>query len=276
MTTQTDNQNADKQSMMALKKHGNTILTIVLVVLAAYFGWQYYQNHYAKIDTVAADAYTNISNTNEQLIMTAQNPQLDEAAKKKLVDEENKLFAQIDDLVAKHGDTAYAWQGLMMKARHQVDNNDLKGAIASLQEASKIELDDGLTAMTKIRLARVMLADGDTGSAFATANEALPQAFEASRQELLGDIYLAKNEVDNAKKAYTSAWEALRTRQENRAVLSLKLQSLGVVVQPIEPPAAVVATVNTATTDAAQATDEATKQPADGQADTKTPQTSNQ
>lgn len=239
--TDSTNQAQDKQSMSALKQHGSTILTIILVVLAAYFGWQYYQNNYGKIDTVAADAYTSISSRNDQMLAVAQNPQADDAAKKQLADDETKLFADIDALVKEHGDTAYAWQALMIKANHQVEKNELKSAIETLKQAVAIDLgDEGLISIAKIRLARTLLADGDVEQAAALANETMPTAFEPSRQELLGDIAVAKNDVEAAKTAYTAAWEALRTRQENRAVLSLKLQSLGVMVEPIAPKAAIV------------------------------------
>lgn len=259
---------ADGQSMNALKQHGEKIIYAVLVVLAVFFGWQYYQKHYAKVDTVAADAYTSISVRDEQLLQSVNNPALDEAAKKQLADEEAKLFTDIDALVAEHGDTVYAWQALMIKARHQTDNGDLAGAVTTLNQATTIKLgDEGLLAMTKIRYARAMLANNDVDGAMAVANETVPAAFEASRQELLGDIYLAKNDTENAKKAYQTAWEALRERQENRAVLALKLQSLGVTVEPIALPAAVVTQpATTQSVDAqSQTVIEAVSEPADTQ-----------
>ena len=269
---------ADKSSLMALKMHGEKIVYAVIAVLVIFFGWQYYQKHYAKVDTVAADMYTGIAARDEQLVQTAINPSLDDAAKKQLADDEAKLFADIDALVATHGDTAYAWQALMIKARHQTDNDDLAGAVTTLNQATTIKLDDeGLLAMTKIRYARAMLANKDVDGALAVANETMPKAFEASRQELLGDIYLAKNDTENAKKAYQTAWDALRERQENRAVLSLKLQSLGVTVEPIETPAIVATPAATAKADE-QTAEKTTEQPATEQAataETQTTQTGN-
>lgn len=245
-TPKNDNNFADQKSLTALKLHGEKIIYAVLLVLAVFFGWQYYQKNYAKIDTVAADAYTSISARDEQLVQAYLNPELDAAGKQALAEEEKQLLGDIDALVAAHGDTAYAWQALMIKARHQTNNNDLEGAVATLSQAASIDLDDdGLTAIAKIRHARAMLANGDAEGALSIANETMPTAFEASRQELLGDIYHARNEIDNAKAAYTKAWEALRERQENRAVLALKLQSLGVSVEPIEPAQSVVSIPNT-------------------------------
>jgi predicted negative regulator of RcsB-dependent stress response len=232
----------DKQAMSALKKHGSTIIWVILAVLAGYFGWEYYQKNYAKVDTVAADMYTNIDERNEVIKLAKQNPDLDAAAQESTAKDEAALFADIDKLVAEHPNTAYAWQGLMLKARHQADAGKLADAIATLEQAQTLKLDEqGLAAMTDLRLGRVLLDNNEADKALELANKELPAAFEASRQELLGDIYIAKNDTENAKKAYVAAWEALRERQEQRAVLSLKLQSLGVEVTPITPRTPVVA-----------------------------------
>lgn len=237
MTEQTNN---DKQALAALKLHADKIITAIVVVLAVFFGWQYYQNNYAKIDTVAADLYTTIADRNDRLVQSEQNPSLDETTKKQMAEEEVKLFADIDALVQKHGDTAYAWQALMIKASHQSNHGNLKAAIDTLKQAKQIKPDEGLAAITNLRLAQAVLSDGDIDAAYGLINEEMPKAFEASRQEILGDIYVAKNDIDKAKQAYQAAWELLRERHENRAVLALKLQSLGLVVQEIEPKEIVV------------------------------------
>ncbi len=233
----------NKQQMNALKEHGGKIFYVVLAALAGYFGWQYYQNNYAKVDSVASDKYTIISARHEQLAQAAADPALDDAAKAKISEEETQLLTEIDALVAEHGKTIYAWQALMIKARHQTDKGDNAAAAETLKQAMAIDLDDeGLAAMTNLRYGRALLANSDVDGAMQAAETTVPKAFEASRQELLGDIYVAKNDTEQAKTAYNTAWEALRERHENRAVLALKMQSLGIEVTPIEPREAVVAT----------------------------------
>lgn len=233
---------ADKQAMIALKKHGNTIIWVIVIVLLGYFGWEYYQKNHAKVDTVAADLYTSIDERSDALRLAAQNPDLDKAAKEMATKEEAVLFADIDRLASEHPDTAYAWQALMLKARQQSDGGRLSDAIITLEKAQSLTVkDDGLMALAHLRLARVLLDNNEADKALQIANKELPTAFEGSRQEVLGDIYVAKNEIEQAKKAYTAAWEALRERQENRAVLTLKLQSLGVEVEEITPKTPIVA-----------------------------------
>lgn len=258
----------DKQAMSALKQHGGTIVMAILLVLAGYFGWEYYQKNYAKVDTVAADMYTAIDDRSNALRVAQQNPDLDAAAKQSVANDEAALFADIDQLVAAHGDTVYAWQALMIKARQQTDANDLAGAVTTLNQATTVSvIDEGLLAITKLRYAQAMLANGDADGALTVVNESMPQAFEASRQELLGDIHVTKNQTEQAKQAYAAAWEALRERQENRAVLTLKLQSLGVEVAPIAPRTPVVATPSQPNTSDANTTENITESGVDAQND---------
>ena len=233
---------SDKEAMSALKQHGSKIVWAIILVLAGYFGWQYYQKNYAKVDTVAADIYTQITEQNDTLSLGLENPDLDDETKKQLAKERSELFAQIDKLVAAHGKTAYAWQALMIKARHQSDDEQYKEAITTLKQAQAIPLDDlGLLAMTDLRLGQVLLANQEIDAALQVANKAQPKAFEASRQELLRDIYVAKSDVEAAKKAYLAAWELLKERQESRSLLSVKIQALGLTPEPILPKSPVVA-----------------------------------
>ncbi len=231
----------DKQALNALKQHGGNIVMVAVLALAGFFGWQFYQKNYAKVDTVAADSYTLIGEKNDGIIAKQQTA-VDDTAKAELAKEQEELFADIDKLVATHGETAYAWQALMIKARQQTDGGDYAGATDTLKKAQTINLDDeGLSAITTLRLAQAMLASGDVNNALSLANGAMPKAFEPSRQELLGDIYVAKNETEDAKKAYDLAWQALTERGTERSLLSLKMQSLGMNPTPIKPKNVVVA-----------------------------------
>lgn len=240
MTQQNSNM-TDKQALNALKQHGGNIVMVIVIALAGFFGWQFYQNNYAKVDTVAADSYTLIGEKNDD-ITAKQQTAVDETAKAELAKEQETLFADIDKLVATHGETAYAWQALMIKARQQTDGGDYAGATDTLKKAQAINLDDeGLSAITTLRLAQAVLASGEVDNALSLANGAMPKAFEPSRQELLGDIYVAKNDIDNAKKAYEQAWQALTERGTGRSLLSLKMQSLGMNPTPIKPKNVVVA-----------------------------------
>lgn len=232
--------NADN-SMQALKQYGSYIVTAILLALAAYFGWTYWQDNHARVDTVAADHYADIQRLNEEVSLASQNPDLEAEAQAALAQSRTQLNKDIDALVSKHGESVYAWQALMIKARQQVDNNEFAEASETLKKALSIDLGDaGLQAITRLRYATTLLAAGDTDAALAEANNDMPSSFEASQQELLGDIYLAQDNKDSAIKSYNNAWELLRNRQETRAVLALKMESLGIVPEPIDEPVSLI------------------------------------
>lgn len=232
--------NADN-SMQALKQYGSYIVTAILLALAAYFGWTYWQNNHARVDTVAADHYADIQRLNEEVSLASQNPDLEAEAQEALAQSRTQMNEDIDALVSKHGDSVYAWQALMIKARQQVDNDEFAEAGETLKKALAIDLGDaGLQAITRLRYATTLLAAGDADAALAQANNDMPSSFEASQQELLGDIYLAQGNKDSAIQSYNNAWELLRSRQETRAVLALKMESLGVMPEPIDEQASLI------------------------------------
>lgn len=225
--------NADN-STQALKQYGSYILTAILLALAGYFGWTYWQDNHARVDTVAADRYADIQRLNEEVSLAAQNPDLEAEAQTVLADSRTQLNKDIDTLVSTHGDSVYAWQALMIKARQQVDSDDFEGATDTLKKALAIDLGDaGLNAITRLRYATTLLASGDADAALSEANNDIPSSFEASQQELLGDIYLVKDDKKAAIQAYNNAWELLRKRQETRAVLALKMEGIGIIPDPI-------------------------------------------
>ncbi len=236
--------NADN-SMQALKQYGSYIVTAILLALAAYFGWTYWQDNHARVDTVAADHYADIQRLNEEVSLASQNPDLEAEAQAALAQSRSQLNKDIDALVSKHGESVYAWQALMIKARQQVDNNEFTEASETLKKALAIDLGDaGLQAITRLRYATTLLAAGDADAALAEAKNDMPSSFEASQQELLGDIYLAQGNKDSAIQSYNNAWELLRNRQETRAVLALKMESLGIVPEPIDEPTSLIQTSN--------------------------------
>lgn len=230
---QMNNPNGEPQSMEKLKQASGYIIGAILLALIGYFGWNYLQNSGMKADTVAADKYAAIETANDELL---GQPEGNAEASK-------KLNADIDALVAEHGDTVYAWQALMIKSRNAVDANDMKTALAALKKALDIDLKDaGLHSITQLRYATVLLASGDVDGALTQASIDVPVAFEASQQELLGDIYSAKKDNEKAVRAYENAWSLLSKRNEERPFLRLKLENLGISPKPIEPKEQVVDT----------------------------------
>ena len=230
--------NDEQQSLGALKQYGGYILSAIILVLAGYFGWTYWQKHGGNIDTAAANDFAKIqSNQNNIETLTTQ-AATDTKAQAQLTTAQTNLDKDLGEFVANHDNSVYTWQALMLQAKQQTDKNDLKAAAATLQKASQLTLkDDGLKAIAILRQAQVLLSDNQADAAQKRLQSPLPAAFEASKLEILGDIANQQGDKKAAATHYQKAWQLIEQRNQNnpnpqdRALLRIKMESLGLSVK---------------------------------------------
>ena len=67
--------------------------------------------------------------------------------------------------------------------------------------------------------------------ALKTFNLVTEPTFKAVVEEARGDVYVAKKDIENAKKSYQSAWNELLEQKQDRQILQIKLESVGVLVE---------------------------------------------
>ena len=132
-------------------------------------------------------------------------------------------------------DSAQAIQTQLLMAKLAYDKADYAGAEKALKkvENSKVD-DDGLVQIVKLRLAYAQLAQKKFDDAIKNLALVKDPAFKATADEALGDVYVAKNDIENAKKAYQSAWDQLVERKQERQILQIKLESVGILVDDPE------------------------------------------
>ena len=239
--------NDEQQSMQALKQYGSYIVMAIVLALGGYFGWQYWQNHGGRIDEAASTDFAKIqaSEDNVANLSSATN----DKAQAQLATAQATFNKDVDAFIAKHGNSVYTWQALMLKAKQQTDGNDNKGAIATLQQAMALNIkDDGLKAIATLRYAQALLSNNQADEATKALQNPMPQAFEASKLELLGDIALSKNDKKTASDNYQKAWEMIEQRnkdnviQQDRAFLRLKMENLGLTPKQPDLNSGIVAT----------------------------------
>lgn len=230
--------NDEQQSLGALKKYGGYILSAIMLVLAGYFGWTYWQKHGGNIDTAAANDFAKIQSDQNNIDTLTTQAASDTKAQAQLATAQTNLDKDLDEFVAKHDNSVYTWQALMLQAKQQTDNNDLKAAAATLQKASQLTLkDDGLKAIAILRQAQVLLSDNQADAAQKRLQSPLPAAFEASKLEILGDIANQRGDKKAAATHYQKAWQLIEQRNQNnpnpqdRALLRIKMESLGLSVK---------------------------------------------
>ena len=230
--------NDEQQSLGALKQYGGYIVSAIILVLAGYFGWTYWQKHGGNIDTAAANDFAKIQSDQNNIETLTTQAATDTKAQAQLTTAQTNLDKDLDEFVAKHDNSVYTWQALMLQAKQQTDQNDLKAAAATLQKASQLTLkDDGLKAIAILRQAQVLLSDNQADAAQKRLQSPLPAAFEASKLEILGDIANQQGDKKAAATHYQKAWQLIEQRNQNnpnpqdRALLRIKMESLGLSVK---------------------------------------------
>ena len=203
------------------KKYGSAMVSGILIALIAFFGWEYWQKK-------------NLTETQNQT-----------AKVQKLIDDvqatagQANAFATVSeaaDKIVKHDANAVqAIQTQFILAKLAYDKQDYAAAEKALKtvENSKVK-DAGLVQVVKLRLADAQLAQKKYDAALKTLTAVTEPAFKATAEELRGDIYVAKKDTAAAAKAYQSAWDTLLERKQERQLLQIKLESVGVLVEDPE------------------------------------------
>lgn len=201
------------------KKYGSAIVSGILIALIAFFGWEYWQKK-----TLA-----------ESQMQTAKVQQLMDDSQTATGDAFTQLSATADKIVKEAPDSPQAIQTQLLMAKLAYDKADYANAEKALKKVENSKVDDaGLIQLVKLRLAYAQLAQKKYDEALKTLEAIKEPAFTATADEARGDIYVAKNDIENAKKVYQSAWDALVERQEERQILQIKLESVGVLVDDPE------------------------------------------
>ena len=193
----------------------------ILIALIAFFGWEYWQKK-------------NLAEAQNQ---TAKVQKLMDEAK--AVSGQPNALATVseaaDKIVKDDADSVQAIQTQFILAKLAYDKQDYAAAEKALKkvENSKVK-DAGLVQIVKIRLADSQLAQKKYDDALKTLSTVTEPAFKATADELRGDIYVAKKDNASARKAYQSAWDNLLERKQERQLLQIKLESVGVLVDDPE------------------------------------------
>lgn len=199
---------AEEETIESLKKwweeNGKQLLLTVIAILAGYTSWLLWTNSQSSAAESASDMY-------EEILALA----IPEPGVAVTEDERANIVLQSDRLIAEHTGTVYAQYGALYAAQQHVADNDLAAAEASLQwviDNPRSGLftaeDEGLMLSASLRLARVVLAQGEAERALSIVNNLDPKAYEAGFAELRGDIYVAMGRPLDARDSYVAAQQA--------------------------------------------------------------------
>ncbi len=203
-----EQQDASEKLRTWWQSYGNALILGIVLGSSALGGLKYWQHYQAKQTEAASQLY-------EQLL---QNFQLRAAAK---VDESgNKLMQE-------YASTPYAGKAALVLAKMRFDTNDLKTARQHLQWAMDKASEDAVRHVARLRLARLLLDQGELDAALELTNVKDQTGFEADYLEIKGDILTAKGRADEARAAYRAALKLLAKESPYQQVLAMKLDDLG-------------------------------------------------
>ncbi|MDA0790980.1 MAG: tetratricopeptide repeat protein [Proteobacteria bacterium] len=197
------------------KENGNSLVITVVVALAAVFGYRAWENNVAQSAADASAMYEDLSGSlNSGPIDTLSTEVL------------ASIRAIGDRLKTEHGDSAYAHFGALHLAKVAVDKGELEVAEAELRWMLDNDVSELLEPVARMRLARVLGAQERVDEALAVLDNAPGAAgYEASWDELRGDLLFQKGDAAAAHAAYQRAFNALPAGQ-TRPFLKMKLDDL--------------------------------------------------
>jgi predicted negative regulator of RcsB-dependent stress response len=190
-------------------RYGNallTVLTAVLVGVAGYNGWRWYQRVHA---SEAAGSY--------ELLLKAAT---------------EKDMKRVDDaageILEKFPGTGYAPLAAFMAARVHYDAGDLKNAQAKLQWVVDHAKDVELRDMARLRLANVLIDQNAFAEAHKLLDAEMSGQLAALAADLQGDLYALQGKTAEARSAYKTALDRADAKDPNfKDRVQRKLDGLG-------------------------------------------------
>ncbi|WP_237054835.1 YfgM family protein [Microbulbifer sediminum] len=210
----------EEEQIESLKRwwaeNGKGVVTGVVLALAGYFGYQFWQTS----ERTSAEEASNLY----QGFLQAATANEGEPDNKQLTTAKS-LGRQLKD---EFGSRVYASQAALHLAAVAAQGNDLEEAEKQLQWVLDNTSESSLEFVAKRRLAAVKAARGKPDEAMKLVEGKVPEAFAALYAETRGDILLQQGDEPAAKAAYEEALASLLPEQASSAqLLRLKAESIG-------------------------------------------------
>jgi predicted negative regulator of RcsB-dependent stress response len=195
-----------------LRKNGPGIAAGIAIGLAAVGGWRWWDGH-QRTQAESASRYY------DTLLAAVNN------------DDAPRARGQAAVLTEAYADTTYGALAALMLARLDAEAGKTEAAVGWLEWVLTHTDQRDLRDIARLRLARLLLADGQLDTARAQLDQILSANFAAQQGELRGDIHMARGQIDQARNAYQTALAARGPGSENAALLRWKLDNLPPVQQ---------------------------------------------
>lgn len=190
------------------KKYGNTLMSVLTVVLLAFAGWRGWGWYQARQAAEASLAWESLRKAAAAKDVAA------------VRDSAGSIFER-------YASTAYAQMAALVAARAYADAGDLKAARVPLQWAIEHARDEEFQHVARVRLAGIMIDDKAFDQAQALLSAKAPDRYQALYDDRRGDLLVAQDKASDARAAYRQALERLAPSSPLRGLVQLKLDALG-------------------------------------------------
>ena len=191
------------------QQHGTLIVVLLVAIGVALTGWQVWRWYAQSQATRAGALYDTVTRAAQ-------------------AGDAKTLREASGTLIEDYSGTLYATMGALTAARFYFDHNDLKSAKVQLQWAVEHSPSDDFRDLARLRLASVLLEEKAYDEALRQLGEPHGAAYDAQYAALKGDVLVAKNDVAQARAAYTLALEKAGSGDAAfRESVRMRLEALG-------------------------------------------------
>lgn len=190
------------------KQYGNVITWALIVVLAAFASWNFY-NYWQRSQSIEAAALY------DEVERVSQSP------------DSSKLERAFSDMKERYPSSTYAQQAGLLVAKQHYESGNVDGATSALIWVSDKSSDSGFQSIAKLRLAGVLSEAENYVGALKLLEGNFPAAFESLAADRRGDIFLLQGKKAEAIVEYNKAFKLFDERSEYRRLVEVKLNALG-------------------------------------------------
>ena len=205
----------EEQQVAAIKKwwHNNKWLVIggVIIGVGALWGGRAWLDNQQGYSEAASMVY-------QRMLEDVSQGKNDEAS------------VQGAQLLGQFSDTAYSSLAALMMAKIKQEAGDMAAASAHLRWALDNTKSDAVRHEARLRLAKIMIAEGKYDDALSFLNGVDAGVYESTYEQLRGDIYIAMGQPESARTAFMRALASAAPGERGRELLQMKLDNLG---QPV-------------------------------------------
>jgi len=188
-------------------KNGKLLINAIIIGLIAFAAWQAYQSW---THNKAAEA----SNIYQTLVTTDTS-------------KSSEIKLQSTKLKDNYKGTPYAGRAAVYAAKASYISKDIADAKTQLEWAIKNAKESSVSAIASIELAGILYENKEYDAANKVLNDIKDPGFYGLKDNMLGDILLAQNKPEDAKKAYENALKNLDHQGKLFRLTQQKLESLG-------------------------------------------------